>query len=786
MPTRVRWGSGCGVAGRVALCALATASISFVRADPATGDTQPSNAGAPATEPAGELRTIPLQAAKAPEAVAGEASAARLVEVVVTATKREEAMREIPQTIKAVNGKALESIGARELADYISLVPGVTLQEGNLPSRRKISFRGVGPGDDANQTAGQLVGDVPLTDPFSAFVIPDVDPFDLKDVEVLIGPQGTVFGASALNGAIRWVPNPPRLRKWQGKAFADWMSIHEGGQAPSFGGALNVPVGDSAALRFAGVVQRAPGVIDNLQLGIKDSDRRNKWMGRAMGRWEPIERLQLNLSFLRQQSTMHDLPLTDNIDKRLSSNDRPGPSLLHTNFELANLDARYEFDWATLVAQASRLTKLADDSVEASNSTPAGAMGIEALRETLFVPIEGYVYELRLVSPDEGPWKWIGGVFMQDYRADATAEGVTPNPALLPPSLTTLPGLTTFIGPEGVILTGSAGPIKAREVAGFGELTRKLFDDRLELTAGARYYRTHLSAEITSYGAVILAESGQPSETNDFDQAEKGLSPRLAAKFKFNDNVSIYTNVARGFQFGGFNLSPPVVPTEKFPPEYKSSKLWSYEVGVRTDWLHRTLRLDVTGFTINWTDAQLKQTTPTLQTEFIDNVGKVKSRGLEATLAYLTPIRGLSLNVAASYIRAKTAVPFSSGGRGAPAGTDMPAAPHVQTSTSLEYELRLGSWLTHAAALHSYEGKAYDNIFHDHRIYGYQTFNLNFNLQRPDVLFKPMLTIGVTNLTDTRGLIGTGFSQSSAATAPSVEGLYSRPRTISARLSMEF
>src|SRR6202012_5003669 len=143
--------------------------------------------------------------------------------------------RSIPSSISVLSGKELENQGVRDLKDFIDQVPGVSLQS-EVPggSTRKIAMRGAGPDDLTNQTVGTVLGDVPLSDPYGSMTIVDPDPWDMARIEVLKGPQGSLFGASSLAGLIRYVPNSPVLGEWEGKAMAQWASIKNGSAAPTY------------------------------------------------------------------------------------------------------------------------------------------------------------------------------------------------------------------------------------------------------------------------------------------------------------------------------------------------------------------------------------------------------------------------------------------------------------------------------------------------------------------------------------------------------------------------
>ena len=693
----------------------------------------------------------------------------QLEEIVVTATKREKSAREIPSSLTALRGEDLEKIGARDIKDYVMQAPGLTMDEGENGEalNRRMTIRGIGPGSGAlgNQTVGQFIGDAPMGDPFGNYGTPDLDPFDVKTVEVLRGPQGTTFGASALNGAIRYVPNEPVLGEWSGRGFADYTGL-DGDSGMAYGVALNAPIGEQVAFRASGVLQNVPGVYDNLQRDEDNSNSARKWSGRGALRWEPLDRLSINLLYLKQRLHMHDVLVADNPDGRLENNNKPGPSDIHFTFSLANGDVRYELeDWGTLVYQYTRQWKTSRGDLDLGLEA-TGSQGIPVLRNTFDMDVEGSVHELRLVSPDGGDWDWIVGVFSRDYDGD----------------------LQTWLH-AGIVEAqhGSVVPLTAKETAVFGELTRRL-GSHWEATVGLRQYETKID------GAFAAALGGVPVYDSRFKQKEDGLSPKVSLSYKTDDDLMVYFTLARGFQFGGIN-TPLVIPVLSLFPNpvtgvpvpltFDSSVLWSRELGLRTEWLDRTLRVDVALFDIQWSKAQLSQNAggATAYT-YIDNIGKVTSRGIEGSLTWLTPIRGLSLNLLASYIRAVTDSDYVNGQNRVEKGAEMPAAPPVQTSATLSYNTSIGSWDAGASISHSYWSDAYSDLQHTYDIYDFATWGLSAHVSLPDVPMRPTLTLGIANLTDERGVVGRNATETATLTGET--WTYTRPRAISLRLTAEF
>jgi iron complex outermembrane receptor protein len=719
----------------------------------------------------------------------------QLDDILVSATKRTKSARDVPMSISAIYGDTLEKQGAHDIQDYISQVPGILLQEGQFgdAGSRKITVRGVGPSEvntySGNQTVGQFIGDIPMTDPYSNFVTPDLDPFDLETVEILKGPQGTYFGASALNGAIRYVPNKPEMGHWSARGFAEHLRVRYGGADQTYAAAVNVPLGDTLALRASGVLQNSPGLIDNLQRQTQDADSRRKWSGRGSLRWQPTDRFDITAMFLKQEARRNDLLDVDNADEQFTNNSHPGPSQITTGFQLASLDARYDLDdWGTVILQSSRQEKNVFGETDATLLT--GPQGIENFRGYQLYRVNGTTQELRLVSPDDGKWSWIAGVFLLDYQADVTQDAYLPGTAL-PVVLPPLPGLDVFPGPRGLSYALIHTEPVAKETSLYGELARKLGDD-WELTLGARLYRTEVGGKVDFSGPTSVLVNDV-----DINLRDKGVSPKFSLTWKPSSGFMAYATVARGFQFGGINVSSSGLPFQNpatgptVPPSFDSSTLWSREIGLRTDWLERSLRTDIAVYDLDWRGAQFPESNDNLviDTTYITNVGQVRSQGIETSMAWLTPLEGLSLNLAGACSRARTATDYTAAdGTVVPAGSAVPNAPRWQVATTLAYSDSFGAWLSSASLIHTYSSRAWTTVIHEHEIYGFGSLSLNLNVSRPDWRFAPSLNLGVTNLTDVRGVVGrsssTGTAGLTGSETPSY--IYTRPRAISLRVSAEF
>ncbi|HVT35279.1 MAG TPA: TonB-dependent receptor, partial [Nevskiaceae bacterium] len=312
----------------------------------------------------------------------------------------------------------------------------------------------------------------------------------------------------------------------------------------------------------------------------------------------------------------------------------------------------------------------------------------------------------------------------------------------------------------------------------------------------ARLYKVDLSGDTITRGAVTVVTKQTLSSDKFLEVAGQGLNPKAAATWQITPDVLTYASASRGFQYGGVNLQAATLSLSAADhPTFKSSDLWNYEVGARTDWLDRTLRLDLTLFHLDWNKPQVFQVDDSrtgLNGVYIDNVGAARGNGVEGTFRYLTPIPGLSLSIAGSYIVLKTATDFiTAAGGTVPSGTDMPLSPRVQTSTTLNYTNYFGPWVVAAAAAQQYQGKAYNNIAHTFEVYDYSIYNLSLNLSRPDLPLAPSLMLIGSNLTDVRGITGINgiprdLASGGVPTSSFPPTTYTRPRSISLRFTAEF
>jgi outer membrane receptor protein involved in Fe transport len=779
----------------------------------AAGVARAQEAAAPAQE---SLETIPVKELS-PEKEKAQAKddkePTQLESVTVTATKRAKSLRDVPASIDSFDGAKLEAQGKMSLQDYLEEKPGVALNTIS-PGLIRIVVRGistdVNPVTPLPSSTGIFIGDAAFTDAYISNIQPDLSAFDLQSVELLKGPQGTLFGGAALAGAVRYILQEPVMGEWQARGFGQYVAPTGGSTAWTEGVALNAPLwSDSLALRLGYVRRNYPGVTDivrNPRQDNVDVGRGNQYRGILS--WKPWDRFSAKLTHLQQD---YDTPMaatTADTRERRENNKRVLPQPTNNDFSLDSLDLNYEFEAMKVVSLTSYNKKnwyLDADATSALYGTPPDNFPAQQLGvfEIVQDDSKSWAQELRLQSTGDGPFQWLVGGYYWDYKLyflifiDTLAhQQALGNDSLVGSVLAGLPiALPAPLSNPGnaTSILYAVSNVRASERALFFDLSQKLWN-HLELSAGARLYRTNVHGGFFGTGALALAaNNGQEVHYEDNDITESGISPKVTATLHFTRNHSTYVQVARGFRFGGLQ-SVPSSPGNNVPPIYKSDKIWNYELGLRTSWLHNTLHADAAAFYIDYQNPQIQQTTTGVPLNYISNVGHAVSRGLETELRWLTPLRGITLALAGGLTDAHTTVPFTAAdGTEVPAGHKMPGAVASQYSGGIIYAApQIGILNLGASVDYNHLGKGYSDIQNNYAINDYGTINAGISLGTFAWRLRPLLSFNVSNILDTTAA---KYGQlSKPVLNPPVPGfettydtyLLNPPRTFTVRLSLEF
>ncbi|MGH8530025.1 MAG: TonB-dependent receptor domain-containing protein [Nevskiales bacterium] len=713
-------------------------------------------------------------------------SATVLEEIVVTATKREKSSREVPISIDAFNANELNERGAQGAQDALAYSPGVSVNQFYSPNLVNVQIRGT----TANTVSvlggpptGVFLDDIPLTSPTSVGGNPNIDSFDLASVEVLKGPQGTLFGGSALAGALRSVPSTPELGEFGGHGFYSRTRVNESDDDGSdYGLALNVPIGETLALRGMATRRDYPGTVDNLRDGLPDVDNYRIEQQRVMLRWEPLDALSVQALVHDTSGAINDILFTDNTSRHeRSSESGTSPSVFE--YRISQLMAEYAFDSFSVIGSAAKVKK--DDVLvfQEDRLLPTGQLpGLDAVVVQPFTA-EIRANELRLVSSARtqsdwflfDQWDWLIGLF--DYRADqifsASIQATLRPGQLLAPLLPVLPGLPLpSLPPIEALLTGATS--LAQEQALYFDLTRYL-GEKWELNLGGRLFRQeNLGASATSSAGINI---GSESAT----QKAKEFNPKFVVTWHLSEQAALRAAAVKGFRFGGVNLILDQDPNA--PLLYDTDELWNYELGLRSEYLERRLLFDVTGFYVDWSRVQIAQRTFTGLSPYIDNVGSAVSKGVELqTRALLSA--GFSLTLAGAYIDARTTAAFASQEGSIPAGTRMPGTPRVTASGILGYNRPLPRAVLDSSFTWSYQGEAFNDLAHRVAIPAYDVFGFNLGLSLPAVTGQPRLDLNIANLLDERTFNGAVVTTIGGKST--TDYLLIRPRAATLRLSLAF
>lgn len=533
-------------------------------------------------------------------------SPAGIAEIVVTATKRETTLQTTPVAISVVSGRMLDEAGARGFDDYYRQVPGLEVVD-NGAGRKRYIIRGVN-GQQASMmaaTVAQYVDEVPITNNFD--LQPDPRLVDIERIEVLRGPQGTLFGARAMSGAIRTITRKPVFGRVEGSATVGLSGTHDGGANERAEAVLSLPLASTAAVRFNGFYSHDEGYVDNVFTGgtfdfsglplppgvptpppvtLPSAAEKNYsdvtyYGGRMALRWAANDRLVIDLTGLGQHGKVggppqYDPALTGNGSFKISAFGSRGNS---DTLLIGTGTVTYDFDAAQLTAVGAYSYR--DNQV--LDNTPRSATLENGESRNSGGVTKGRTVEVRLASKGGGALQWLVGgyYFNQDQNALATMA----------------------IGFGGVTVSSIFSNGVAKEYAGFGEATYEIIE-HLKLTAGLRYSDTVTALNQIFYipppGAPFAPGGTNPNPPRF---AETNVSLKFSASYDFSKDLFTYFTAAQGDRPGGFNASA-VPGFTAVPPGYNHDSLWNYEVGMKSTFLDRRLSVDGAVYRIDWSNMQ--------------------------------------------------------------------------------------------------------------------------------------------------------------------------------------
>lgn len=675
-----------------------------------------------------------------PDDTKPRAEPSQLEGVVITATRRREPVREIPMQVAVLQSEALERAGSRTLGDYLADQPGVDLAH-NGPFPGSLSIRGLTAGNQTVATVGVYVDDVATgsSAPYGtgAFTPLDMGLLDLKHLEILRGPQGTLYGAGAMGGVLKYVTNEPDTGEFAGSARLGVSSTRYGGIGYTANGVINVPVKtDVAAVRIAAFQNKFGGYDDAVGPAAGLRVNRGRTEGaRISALLTPSKDLTLRLSATTQEARRdgNDLEDLNPVTGQFVEGERRRRLLVkepsHTRNNLFGLDVEYNFGWARLnaITSAQDVDLYARADISSSYVPALIAAKLPALSAWADSTSQQHrlSQEFRLTSRASRDIEWLAGLYINRERA-TTFGGIDAEMG---------GGLGTFN------LFTTQKPSTYRELAGYGNLTWHA-TPALALTGGVRVGRNKQTFKDTSSGLLAGGAATAPSGGESTETATTWLA---TASYKLGPLSNIYARAASGYRPGGPNGLQPNT-SAAVPRMFESDSLWSYEFGYKANLLDRTLAVEAAVYDIEWRDIQQRMMDNGLG--FFTNAGNARIRGAELALNW-TPSAAWRLDASLSTIDAKLLTEAK--GLVANAGERLPFSARFSGSLSATHNFSLA---------------------------GHQAY---LGLQAGIEFQRFSLSAYVRNLSDSRGLASFGYSAPTLGTAVVVE-----PRTIGLSLGTAF
>ena len=680
------------------------------------------------------------QTAASPGAQAQPASnSGEIEEITVTATRRSEALSKVPASVSAFTAAKMEVQGVKSFADLAKFTPGVTYDE----ARHDVSIRGIS-SQAGSGTTGIYIDDTPIQVRALGLnannTLPSV--FDLDRVEVLRGPQGTLFGAGSEGGTVRYITPQPSLTDYSGFAHSELAGTEGGGMSFESGAAVGGPIVDDVlGFRLSGWARRDGGWIDKFdpysgQITDADANRTNTYTLHAAITYKPIDNLTITPSFNFEQRSLNNYNQywVSNSDRNNGKFYDGTPEHMEDRdrFHLGSLKIQYDFDDVSIISNTSfydrserlngysgtlynlsyfqHYTDPGPDPLNSIATNPQGAgCGASSARVCpLHFPLltadginlpgfgryesknwitntqRNITQEVRAQSSDpDARLSWVGGMFYTNEAQRSTEVINDPQ----------LPRLTRYLWRQNMLTAWGENLLadgndyindtvgNDSQVALFGDVTFRVFDG-FKLTAGLRYAWTHFDFHNLNDGPQDLLDNGGVPATPSGQQDETPVTPKFGASYQITPDDMIYTTIAKGYRIGGASPPLPVAACGgPFPTSYNSDTVWSYEVGTKDRFLDNTLQFSASLYYVEWNNIQQAIYVQTCGIQYTTNVGKATSQGFDMQAQYRVT-SDLQLEMAVGYTDAKyskDAIDPASGGLLAAKGDSLNIVPWTVT-----------------------------------------------------------------------------------------------------------
>jgi iron complex outermembrane recepter protein len=696
-----------------------------------------------------------------------------LKEVVVTAQKKVERLLDVPVPVTVLDADSLSENDQNRLQDYFAQIPGLSLaNNGGSGGAQYLAIRGVTTGVVSNPTVGIMIDDVPYGSSTGLasgnILVPDIDPSDLERIEVLKGPQGTLYGADSMGGLVKFVTRDPTTDAATGRVEVLGDYVDQGELGYGVRGAANVPLTGDLAIRASAFARRDPGYVDNVLTDRDDVNRVDVYGGRVSALWRPSDAFSLKFGALLQNT---DGDGTQAVDATLDANGNLHP--LYGYQQQARLRGTENYDSEVRLYTATLNAKLAGlDFISITGYGDNKYLDVQDYSQLYGEPSEGrYFAETEKVTQEfrlsnQGRiLDWLAGAFFTHENSPADLPSDTVDP-------------TT--GAQTGLLIDFNYPSTVTEYALFGDLTFHI-TDRFDVQVGGRDSENRQVYNETDTGPLVPAYFGFPSPYIDATERASGnaFTYLFTPEFRISRALMLYARVTSGYRLGGNNVDAVVY---HLPTEFKPDRTNNEELGVKGSFLNGALTLDASAYYIDWKQIQITLTNPAGR--YTANGGDAKSQGVEVSMQ-AQPAKGLTIGANASVNDARLTqnLPPAASAFGV-SGERLPYSVPFSGSLSLDQNWPLvRDWVGFMGATVSYVGGREGEFAQTP-----SAVRLHFAAYADTSLRAGVsddswtINLFANNLANTRGIVGGGENYGEAL----YDIIYVQPRTIGLSLVKKF
>ena len=640
-----------------------------------------------------------------------DAAEASLEEVMVTARKRSESIYDVPISISVISENLIENLGAQDFTGILRSVPSLTAYQ-NGPGRTRLYIRGIanGAGNDNDTQNGETVSiyldEIPIS---LGAMNPELGLFDLQQVEVLRGPQGTLYGAGAMAGTIRQVSNKPDLTEVEGKIEASYANISHGSSSYSVKGLVNVPLAeDSFAIRASGYYNDFGGYLDNVLTGEKNTNDGVTKGARIAARWLVNDNFTADFSIFTHDYSDNGRPedhdATPFLTRSVFSFDGYDDEM-----DIYNMTLNYDLGWGEIVSSTSYFDRdiINRRSLDLlfESALPPGITPHELVDST---DINTFAQELRLASTTDSPFQWTTGLYFD--KKDTLYLNTFPVPGA--DEIIGVPS-SAFGAPDDHLFFGF-DDLEVKTYAFFGEAYYTFGD--FTVTGGLRYFNWKQDIVFYQSGLFNGGANSDPRPQGKDD----GINPKFSLSYDVNDNMLVYGTASRGYRYGGINGAIPEAvcadELEEVEREggdvrfFDPDSLWTYEVGAKGTSVGGNFSYSAAAFVIKWDDMQTSRSFE-CGFGFRENVGKATSQGVEFEMQAAVG-EGWTLGLGGAYVDATLDEDVPN--LDAEKGDQVPYVPKLSFNVSAEYRFPVVNnmeWFAWANA--QYVGDRHTEFNHD-------------------------------------------------------------------------